>query len=431
VSPHAPGRAYVAVQRYRMDDFRPYVFATQDHGRSWRLLTDGQNGIPANHPVRTVREDPARAGLLYAGTEFGMYVSFDDGRHWQSLQLDLPVTPVTGMRVHDGDLVVATQGRSFWILDDLTPLHQLGPEVARADAHLFRPRDVYRVNAAGSSEEFSPQPLPQGALIHYYLAAAPAAPVTLEILDARGRLVRSFTSDSAKAEQADGKTIPAEAGMHRVVWDLTYPGPDVPDSVVIWGYTGGVKAPPGEYRARLVADGREQAQEFRVLADPRLTNVAQEDFEEQYRLGAEIRDTIDRVYGALRDIRSVEDQVRSIAARLEGTDFDPALRTAADSLVAKLAAVEVEITQTRSRSGQDPIRFPARLDNQYLELYRYVTGPDAYISGGPERRPTRAAYTRLTDLNTQWTGLGERIRRILDAEVAAFNAALERAGVPG
>ncbi len=155
VSPHRAGKAYVAVHRYRLDDFRPYVYRTADFGASWTLLTDGENGIPGDHPVRTVREDPDREGLLYAGTEFGVFVSFDDGRRWQPLQLDLPVTPVTGMRVHRKDLVVSTQGRSFWILDDLSPLHEIadrGDEIAGARSWLYPPRDAYRVNTSGTPE---------------------------------------------------------------------------------------------------------------------------------------------------------------------------------------------------------------------------------------------------------------------------------------
>jgi photosystem II stability/assembly factor-like uncharacterized protein len=224
LSPHREGRAYVAVHRYRLNDYRPYIFRTDDFGRSWTLLTDGSNGIPARHFVRVVREDPAREGLLYAGTEFGVYASFDGGRRWQSLQLNLPVTPVVDMHVHQNDLVLATQGRSFWILDDLTPLHQVGPEVARARAHLYAPRPAHRVaTGGGQGHHDTPENLPAGAMIHYYLAEAPSAPVTLEVLDSRGQIVRSFSSDTAEARRIRSPALPSARGMNRARWDLLYP----------------------------------------------------------------------------------------------------------------------------------------------------------------------------------------------------------------
>ena len=196
LSSHAPGRALLAAHRYRTDDFAPYVFRTDDYGATWRLLTDGTNGIPDNYPVRTVREDPDRPGLLYAGTEFGVFVSFDDGSNWQPLQNNLPITPVTGMRVHDKDLVIATQGRSFWILDDLTPLHQAA-EATEDDARLYAPRRAWRANRAGDGDEYAPTAPPQGATIYYTLsaeaaAAAEEAPLRIEIVDGAGTVIRTL-----------------------------------------------------------------------------------------------------------------------------------------------------------------------------------------------------------------------------------------------
>jgi hypothetical protein len=201
-SPHRPGGAYVTVLRYLLGDFQPYVYKTDDYGATWRRLTSGSNGVPADHPARVVREDPERAGLLYLGTEFGMFVSFDDGARWQPLQLNLPATPVTDIKVHRGDLVLSTQGRGFYILDDLSPLRQLGAATSAAPAHLFRPRDAYRVRYAsrfGGAESArqssgDPEYPPPGAAVDYWLAAA--GPTTLDVLDAEGRVVRSFSSAS-------------------------------------------------------------------------------------------------------------------------------------------------------------------------------------------------------------------------------------------
>ena len=442
VSPHRAGKAYLAVYRYREDDFAPHVFRTTDFGESWTRLTDGENGIPGDHPVRVVREDPEREGLLYAGTEFGLFVSFDDGRRWQSLRLahdghqdgDLPVTPVTDLEVRHGDLQLSTQGRGFWALDDVGPLRQMADSLAGRDAVLFTPGTARRVNDRGPSGDRAPDPRPHGALLHYYLSDAPGEDTRIEILDDAGSVVHAFTADSAEADRPGRSALPEEAGGNRVVWDLMYPGPDRPEDVVIWGYTGGVKAPPGTYRARLVRDGQNVAtRSFRVEADPRLQEITQADYEAQYELGTTIRDSLDAVWDALRRIRDVKSQVASASERagrvLEGAVADSARRMA-DSLESRLSAVEAELTQVKSESGQDPIRFPPQIDNQYVSLYAYVTGIDGYRYGGAEGRPTEGARVRFEDLNEEWAGYRSRLARILDRDLAALNRLLRDQGVP-
>ncbi|MBV9611766.1 MAG: hypothetical protein JO091_04810, partial [Acidobacteriaceae bacterium] len=249
-SPHRAGTAYVAMYRYLLGDFAPYLFRTDDFGNTWTCLTDGANGIAKDEPTRVVREDLDRAGLLYAGTEFGIYVSFDNGSHWQSFQLNLPVTPVTDIKVWHKDLVLSTQGRSFWILDNLTPLHQLNGKVAGGSAFLFAPREAIRGVWRGAIPGLprntpSPEYPAPGATIDYYLAEAPAGEITLEILDSERKLVRKFSSAATTAPSASGeRETPAgedeeggfrfrggptrlekTAGMHRFTWDLRYPGP--------------------------------------------------------------------------------------------------------------------------------------------------------------------------------------------------------------
>jgi photosystem II stability/assembly factor-like uncharacterized protein len=429
VSPHQAGRAFLAVQHYRFDDFAPYVFRTNNYGQSWDLLTNGRNGIPGDHPVRVVREDPDRQGLLYAGTEFGLFVSFNDGRNWQSLQLNLPVTPVTGMQVMHKDLILSTQGRSFWVLDDVSPLHQITDQVASARMHLYTPRDAYRVNAGGTDGRTAPEVLPGNALIHYYFAEAPDGEVKLDILDEQGRTVRSMTSDSAATPEEE-TAIPAEAGMNRATWDLMYEGPRKVDAAVLWGYGGGVKAPPGTYRVRLTVGDESQTASIRVLKDPRLVDVTQQDFVEQFNLAIQIRDTLDQVYDAIRTVGTVRDQVKSIADRAEAAGYATDLKTSADAIAVKLTTVEEGLMQTKNQSGQDPIRFPSMLDNQYIALYEYVTGVDGYRYGGPEGRPTEGAYLRFDELNVEWAELRDRLKQTIDVDVAQFNARLEQLGVP-
>ncbi|NIP57361.1 MAG: glycosyl hydrolase, partial [Gemmatimonadetes bacterium] len=388
-SEHTPGKAYLAAYRYRSDDFRPFIFRTDDHGASWRLLTPGDNGIPPDHPTRVVREDPDREGLLYAGTEFGIFVSFDDGERWQSLQLNLPVTPITDLKVHREDLVVATQGRSFWILDDLTPLHQLTGEVAAAGVHLYRPRDVHRTRRSregGGDRE--PEALPYGALIHYDLPEGLDGPVTLEILDGSGAVVRTFSSQeeaSGDADDSEDERLPAEPGLNRFVWDLEYPSPELTaDELVYLGYSGGPLAVPGEYRVRLAAAGQSREQPLRVLPDPRYPDVSRADLQAQFDLMVEIRDAMSRTHALIMTARDVREQVRGAASRAgRGGRDASALEALADSIATELTAVEEELIQVKAESHQDPINFPPQLDSQLGYLYRYVL--QAY------RAPTEAA----------------------------------------
>lgn len=432
LSPRHPGRAFVAAQRYRLDDFRPYVYRTDDYGRHWTLLTDGANGIPANYPVRAVREDPARDGLVFAGTEYGLFVSFDAGGRWQSLQLNLPISPVADLQVHGTDLVVATQGRALYVLDDITPLYQLA-QVARAEgAHLFTPRDSYRAQVGGGGAggvENAPDPLPMGTLLQLWFAASPDPATHVDVVDARGVVVRSFTTDTARARRLGQPALRTTAGAQRIVWDLTYPGPRLLDGQTIWGYTGGVKAPPGSYQARLVSGIVNQTRSFRLLADPRLPQVTQADYDEQFRVASAVRDSMNVANEAIAMIRSVKEQATRAVEQAGRVNRASDVKPSADALADKLGGVEKALIQTKSESGQDPIRFAGQLDNELTELYTNLTGIDSYIYGGPEGRPTRGAMERMSDVMKVWTPLSARLRTILETDVPAFNELLRRLGL--
>lgn len=432
LSRHRDGRAFVAVQRYRLDDFNPYIFRTEDYGRSWTLLTDGSNGIPASSPVRAVREDPVKDGVVYAGTEHGLYVSFDGGTRWQSLQLNLPVSPVADLTVHRNDLVVATQGRSLYVLDDVTPLHQQGEIAAGARMHLYTPRDAYRVQVGGGGAggvESAPDALPQGALIHAWFASAPDSTARLDVVDARGTVVRSFTTDTARARSLGQAALKATAGAQRLAWDATYAGPRILKGQTIWGYTGGVKAPPGTYTVRLAAGGETQSRTFRLLADPRLPDVTQADYDEQFRASIVVRDSINAVNAALETLRAVREQAMRAVEQAGRINRASEVKPAADALGSALGGVELQLNQVKSESGQDPIRHPGQLDNQLIELYTNLTGDDSYIYGGPEGRPTRGAVQRTSDLLQSWAPLSARVKTILEKDVPAFNELLKRLGL--
>lgn len=435
VSPHDPAKAYLAVHRYRMDDYRPYLYRTSDYGQSWDLLTDGTNGIPADYPVRVVREDPEVAGLLYVGTEFGPFISFDDGARFQRFQQNLPVVPVTDIKVHRNDLVLATQGRSFWILDDMTPLRQLTPAVASAATHLFRPRDTYRVRRGGGDDgKIWPENPPDGAMITYYLASDATEELKLEILDASGSLLRSYSSTEEEAETEGGgedrpqgeldPVLPASAGSHRFAWDLRTEGVDVPPGAVTsWGYTGGVTVIPGSYTARLSSAGWSQEQSFQVLADPRLDATSVADLEEQWRLANEVKDSLSSIYGQVERLRRVRDLSSDMAERLEmeGSETAGQARDMADSIAVALTGIEDDIINTRSQSRQDPINFQPMLDHQFAYLYGQVVEPQG--------RPTEGSYGRMGDLSAQWTAVRVRLENVMNGIVAEYNAMLRRQNI--
>ncbi len=391
LSPHDPARAFVAVHRYRLDDFTPFIYRTTDYGKTWMLLTNGNNGIPANHFVRVVREDPFREGLLYAGTEFGMYVSFNDGKSWQSLQLNLPVVQIADMVIKESDLVVATHGRSFWILDDITPLHQINEEMAKSKAFLFDSKDAYR---------------PGHLTVYYYLAEIPDAGIELEILDSNENVIRTFSSE-------EDEKLPTEQGMNRFVWNLRYPKAEVvEDAYWFGGDNVGPTAVPGPYQVKLNVGEWTQTRSFEVRKDPRLTTT-QSDFQEQFDLAIEIRDQINDLFSAVKTIRSIRDQIESLCDRLEKTGSKEDIIPAAESLNAKFTSVEEKLMQTKNKTSGDTSNHPPRLDSQ---LIRILT-----LTVYSQHKPTDGVRARFVDLKPELASCLEELRSLIDEDVAAFN----------
>jgi photosystem II stability/assembly factor-like uncharacterized protein len=395
VSPHRPAKAYASILRYQLGDFAPHVYKTENYGGSWTRITTGENGIPEDHPVRVVREDPEREGLLYAGTEFGMFVSFDDGAHWQSLQLNLPVTPVTDLQIVAGDLYLSTMGRSFWILYGLAPLRQIDERVASSRAHLFRPGDPLRLRMPMRFDPEAPDqpqyPEP-GARIDYYLAADAAGELTLEILDASGKVLRVFSSEDPGEESVLPETagmrewrlervgtpkLPKSAGMHRFTWDLRHPGPwnRDPDR----SGRGGPLVAPGSYQARLSASDGSETVSFAALLDPRVVRegrVSQADVEAQVKLALEARDALSRG--------------RMAAVRLE-----KALGEASAEGRAKLEPILKALVTEKARYSR-----PMIVD-QLEYLYENLDTAD--------QRPGKDAYDRYQELTAQ---LDEQLRAL-------------------
>ncbi|MBP6823675.1 MAG: glycosyl hydrolase, partial [Acidobacteria bacterium] len=436
-SPHDAATAYFAATLYKADDFHPYLYKTSDYGKTWKKIT---NGIPDNAFTRVIREDPNRRGLLYAGTETGIYVSFNDGENWQSLQLNLPIVPITDIAIHkrDKDLVVATQGRAFWIIDDLTILHQLkdlgNATVASADVHLFKPEESYRMPGGGgripAGAALGENP-PSGVSVWFSLKDKPKGDVQIEILDAAGKSVRKFSSKAPETpEGGEGgrrfrggpARVPAEKGLNRFAWDLRYPDATTFPGMILWaGNTSGPRAVPGNYQVKLTVDGKTLTETFELRKDPRVTTT-QEEFQKQFDLLVKLRDKFSETSEAITSIRDVRKQVNDYAARVKDQPTGKAIVDAAKDLSAKLTAIEEQLYQTKNQSSQDPLNYPIRLNNKLAALAGSVAGPDA--------APTDQAYQVFDDLNARTNAQLEKLKQAMATDVPAFNKLVRDQNVP-
>jgi hypothetical protein len=410
-SPHRRGSAYFSVLCYQLGDFQPYIWRTDDYGKTWARLTDGTNGIRNNEPTRVAREDPNREGLLYAGTEFGLYVSFDNGKKWQSLQLNLPATPVTDLKIHKKDLVLSTQGRSFWILDNLTPLHQMADAVT-ASATLFKPRDAYRFRYTAGfggvestrSNPADPQYPPAGAMVDYWLPNGTTGAVTLEVVDGSGTVIRRFSSDGAgEREQMPDQPgmrapemvtvgtprLPNAAGLNRFTWDLTLAPPLDPSRERGGGGGGGggrgtgPAVVPGSYTLRLAAGGKTMTQALAVQIDPRTAKdgVTIADLREQFQHNMRVRDMVSEVNQLVANVETARQRLKnaggSAADTLRRLDelraklVTPAVRYSKPELQAHIQYLYSLTTQADQKIGRDAIdrlrALRAELDQRQAE----------------------------------------------------------------
>jgi len=432
-SPHDAGTAFLAANRYKLDDFRPLLFRTTDFGKSWTKIV---NGIPVNEFTHVLREDPNRRGLLYAGTERGIYVSFDAGEHWQPLQMNLPVTPIHDIAVQarERDLVVATHGRSFWILDDLTPLYELTDPVAKSDVHLFQPRDTYRVGGFSFDRPglaIGKNP-PAGVVLYYYFRKRPAEKdtVKLEILDETGKLIKTFTHREEKrageevgpAPGEEGPNVPADSGMNRFVWDMRYPDATTVPGLILWGgTTRGPVAVPGTYRARLRLNGKEWTRPFVIKKDPRIQTSAEE-FREQFAFLLGVRDTLSAAHQAILDIREIRSQTNDLVKRLEKHPSKDSVTAMAKRLNDQLKLIEEELIQVKIKAGQDALNYPIKLNNKIAVL--------ADVASSADTKPTKQTYDVFHELAAKLAVQLTRYRAAVGTDLAAFNRAVKTLDVP-
>ncbi|HZS56759.1 MAG TPA: glycosyl hydrolase [Bryobacteraceae bacterium] len=423
-SPHDPATAYVAANRYQLDDFRPYIYRTRDYGKTWTLVVQG---IPENTFVRSVRQDPVRSQLLYAGTETGVYVSFDDGEHWQSLQQNLPVVPITDLTIKDGDLIVSTQGRSFWVMDDISPLEQLSGDM-NAALHLFRPRPAYR---AGRGRSFGGSGTLDRVLVDYELASAPAQPVTIEFLDASGKLIKSFSSEQKDAPaQGRGRrgaggrggneaAVRAEEGLNRFAWDMRYPDATGIEggTFLLGGNLRGPEAAPGTYQVRITTGAVTATQKFEIRKDPRVPTTDL-DYRKQLTFLLNVRDRLSETDDAVNRIQKARRQVNSI---LQKAGAQTSLVDEGGKLNAALKAEAEQLFQPNFTGFDDQtLIYPLGLNNRFAALEIYGQGNYA---------PTDQEIAVLHELSADLERLLAKMKQTLEVDLPAFTKDSEAAGV--
>ena len=410
--PFVKGGAYVAATRYKSDDFAPYLYVTLDYGKTWKKIT---NGIDNQHFTRVLRADPVRAGLLYAGTESGMYVSFDDGANWQPFQLNLPLVPITDLAIKNEDLIAATQGRSLWIIDDLTPLRELKPTIALAKLQLYKPRNTYKVDGGSfGNPKLVGRNLPGGVMVQFHLQSIPdsAHLTSLEFLDKNQKLIKKYSSDAKEK----GDMLEAKAGGNRFFWNMRHAGAERFDGLVLWG--GGLQGPtvvPGAYYVKLKVGQDSATQSFEIVKDPRLS-VSQEDLQAQFDYLIEVRDKLTEIHQSIKDIRTLRQQLNDYSKRLEPIK-DKDLIDQIKGFDKKMTAVEEALYQTKNRSSQDPLNFPIRLNNKLSDLVG--------VAGSGNYRPTDQAVDTKNDLTQKIDNELDKLRNLFGSELPKINDAIK------
>ncbi|MCA6409661.1 MAG: glycosyl hydrolase, partial [Cytophagales bacterium] len=392
-TPHEKGAAYVAATSYKSGDYRPLLCKTKDYGKTWTKITDG---IDPTHFTRVVRADQKRSGLLYAGTEFGMYISFDDGTSWKPFQLNLPIVPINDLTIKNDNLIAATQGRSFWLIDDLTPLHQLNDVISKSDTHLFKPMPSYRMNGGQAGRRGQPKNEgvnhPNGVMIHYFVKDTTKLVASLEILESSGKLIKKFATKPDKKAKEKEDELKLKPGMNRQVWNMRYADAEGFDGLIMWAASlTGPKAMPGMYKARLIVNGKAMETEFEILKDPR-TSGTLADIKAQFDFSIAVRDKLSETNKAVKKIRTAREQINRVTEPMKGKEDMKDVNDMAKSILDDMKKIEETLYQTKNKSGQDPLNYPVRLNNKLGALGSEVDGSDF--------RPTeqvKAVYKEITE----------------------------------
>ena len=413
-SPFKKGTAYVAATSYKFGDYTPYLYKTSDYGKTWKVIT---SGIKNNHYTRAIRSDKVREGLLYAGTEWGMYISFDDGTNWSPFQLNLPITSIRDLHVRDNDLIAATHGRSFWIIDDLTPLHQLSPDMANQEFHLFKPDKAYRMQQSGGwskpNTKLVGENHPDGAIINYHIKMSKETDtVSLEILETDGTLIQGY-SNIAKENKLDPratKPLKIKSGGNRLIWNMRYPGYTAFEGMVFYSSPNvGPKAVPGNYKVKMTYNGKVSEQVFTIVKDPRLPN-SDEDYKKQFDFLIKVRNQVSRANDAITDIRKVKNDLDYLT---EKTKENNKIQILIKDFRTNMDVIENNIHMTKNQSRQDPLNYGIRINNRLAFLMA-----DSQRGDYPPTNQSMEFFSEITQkLNTEIDALN----RLMEEYVTKIN----------
>ena len=430
-SHHDANTAYIAVDRHKLDDFRPYIYRTRDAGKNWILIA---NGIPEGSYVRSVREDHNRKGLLFAGTETSVYFSMDDGGHWQPLKLNLPTVPIHDLEIHGDDLVVATHGRSFWVLDDITPLRQVEAVNTNTEMYLYKPQTALRLHLPTDIDRRGPvgDNPPPGAIFDYYFKTAPKDEVKLEIIDGSGKVVRALSSKEKKGEEQPPEwpdqvrevtTIPASAGMNRYAWNLRWEPPvKIPGAFYSGIGPQGPLAQPGRYTVKLTVGAQSQSQPLEIVLDPRAKNVKPDDLQKQFELAVQVNDANNDLHRAVNQVRTMRGELKSLQQRFGDDPRMKPLLERADALDKKMAPVEEKLIQVNMKGSEANLAFPNMLNEQFDSFSSIVQAGDG--------APTQQQYTAFKSLRGQLDQQLAAWKQIMSSDVPAFNDFMKGINIP-
>jgi len=402
-----PATCYIAGTKYKTGDFAPYLYKTNDYGKTWTKIT---NGINKEHFTRVVREDPKQKGLLYAGTETGMYISFDDGKNWKSFQLNLPIVPITDLTIKDNNLVVATQGRSVWVIDDLTVLHQQYNANTTGNI-LFKPKDSYRMRGGSrKGSKTSGTNHPNGVITYFNLTDLKDDDrVSLTYFDTKGDTIKTFSNKDKK------NNLKVKKGTNQFVWNLSYDGAErIPGMILWWASLNGPRAIPGDYKVTLNVNGESSSQPFTVLADPRAESTLA-DMKQQFEFIKDVNATMDQAHKSIKKIRKINEKLSAFEAQYKGDESVKDLLDKAKELKDQFSEIEKALYQTKNRSGQDPLNFPIRLNNKLGHLNSLV--------GMGDFAPTEQDIAVKNELTQQINSELAKFNNLIDSEIKAFNAA--------
>jgi photosystem II stability/assembly factor-like uncharacterized protein len=416
--PFKKGAAYFVGTRYKSDDFAPYIYKTEDYGKSWKLITTGINRM---HFTRAMRADRKKPGLLYAGTEYGMYISYNDGVSWKPFQQNLPIVPITDLTIKNNDLIVATQGRALWVMDDLTMVQQADASTLQKNLHVYPVNNPYRI-MPDPFAAFRPQAVnaganpPKGAVINYYAGkATDSTRGSISIMDGSGKTIKTFSTDSKEQK------LELNPGMNRFVWDLKYPDAEKADGMILWnGTPAGIVAPPGKYKARVKVGTDSIDQSFELLADPNY-QCSQADYDAQFAFLQQVQGKFNEVQRGVKDIRSARTQINDFVAK-QGKDCPKDVKQMADSINKQLTAIEENLHQTKAKSGQDVLNYPIRLNDKLSGVF------DMANSGN--MAPSKQARDVYADISAKADQELAKLKRVMDQDIPRFNQLVREKSLP-